>query len=198
MLMTIAAAFISTSSRDSMSDWLPPSKQNIRLIVAVMGALLDMVTLAFVMREQRKSTRLMAIFHLFLLLPAMIHEYVPLAIIRMLVATFLARFLACLVELDWVVSGQPLSNKPSPAWLQGGCVLCNTVPWWETLRWMSCAFVCPALSAREPCGRRVSHLMSVLQVVGYALSWPTTGLYECYGQNGQSACCTNGVGSSRG
>lgn len=120
MLMTIAAAFISTSSRDSMSDWLPPSKQNIRLIVAVMGALLDMVTLAFVMREQRKSTRLMAIFHLFLLLPAMIHEYVPLAIIRMLVATFLARFLACLVELDWVVSGQPLSNKPSPAWLQGG------------------------------------------------------------------------------
>jgi hypothetical protein len=122
MLMTVAAAIFNPTSRDTLGKWIPPVSANVRMMVALVGALLDIFTVFVVLREQRKAIRIATIFHSCLLIPAMVYGDVPLAIIRMLAASCLARLLACLVELDWAVRGQPLSLRPSPNWLQGGCV----------------------------------------------------------------------------
>lgn len=122
MLMSIAAVIFKPRSKESYGQWLPPITENIRLILAILGAFLDCITMVLVLRERRKAIRVIAILHTGLLFPATIHSDVPLVIIRMLVASCLARLIACMVELDWVVSGQPLSRKPKPAWVQGGCV----------------------------------------------------------------------------
>lgn len=90
-------------------------------VVAILGAALDGITMVAVVREHRRAVRAMAVLHICLMIPVTLNGLVPLAIIRLLVASFLARLVACLVELDWVLTGQPLTRKPSPAWLQGGC-----------------------------------------------------------------------------
>jgi hypothetical protein len=115
MLMTVGGIFFRSDSSDE--DLVGLSDRAI-LGLHMIAALLDGVTLMLVIRKRRNAIRVLVALHLLSLIPAATERDIALAIIRMLIVSFLLRLLASLVELDWVVGGSELARQPQPRWLQ--------------------------------------------------------------------------------